>query len=64
MRDTSIKGKGLEMPFIQAIAETANKTGYRVSSITEERYNSNMQSITGDGTDYTGAVVVRLTPAE
>jgi len=64
MTDTAAKKKGLEMSFMQAIAETADKTGYRISGVKEERYSRSLGNITDDGAEYTGAVVVRLTPKE
>ena len=56
--------KGLDMNFMQTMVEAADKTGFSISAVGEERcYNGEMRSqICDAGTEYTGAVIIRLTP--
>jgi len=60
-----MKGKGLSMEFLQALNEAAAKTGFVLSEVKEERcLDSEVRSqVCEAGTNYTGAVLVRLTPA-
>ena len=58
--------KGLDAAFFLELDSMADKTGFRISAVEEERCcgRSTLTQISEAGTEYTGAVLIRLMPKQ
>lgn len=67
-KNMGYKRFGLDAAFLQALAEAAEKNGYLVSEVREERcdrqFDDGQAKVSGEGLSYSGAVLCRLVPKD